>query len=152
MTEIHRGIGHIHVKPREKQAAQDIGGKGYQDLDRGTEHHEVRIVLGNRGKEDGKAAGDDHQDGQEKEHADVVRNLPVDGTLVLHTPDTVQGGLDAARQLDDRIEEQKKAEADEDAALRVFQIRVDEVQHHVGELLVDAQVFLDVSLYDGTVS
>ena len=56
-------------------------------------------------QEYGKAAADDDQDGQKEEDADIVRYLTVNGPLVFHVPDAVQGDFDVGGQLDDGVQQ-----------------------------------------------
>ena len=98
-------IGHVHVEGCEEQAAQGIRRQFDEDFHRRAEHHEIRIVLCDGSQEYGKAAADDDQDGQKKEDADIVRYLTVNGPLVFHVPNAVQGDLDVGGQLDDSVQQ-----------------------------------------------
>ena len=62
--------------------------------------------------------------------------MAVDGARALDVPDSVEGLLDVCCQRKQSVEQEDQTDADEDAALGVLQVGLDEVEDSVGNVRV----------------
>ena len=108
---------------------------------------EMRHRVRHRRHEDGDAHRDDDDDGKEEEHGQVVRQRAHDRPRVAHLPDLVEGLLDIVHQHQHRIEHKDKSHAEEDAALRMYQITVHEAHDDISGLWLCRHHVTEPDLY-----
>ncbi len=146
-TPLDVGVGHELVEGDEGDAPEDHGGDLDDELHGVGEDDVVAEEAGEGDEEEGEAAGDNDEDGEDEEDGDVVDGATVDVAGGTYVPDGVERRLDVGGEHDDGVEQYEEAYAEEDAAVGVGEVGVDEAEEGVGEVGTDgevgAQLFLD---------
>ena len=126
VAETYLGVGEEDEHAGEDEPRQHVGRSLDEEADEGAEE-ELALQVGIDGGHENAPAGDaDDEERQQEEHGEVVGNLAEDGALLLYAPDCVHVLLNVAGKGDDRPEEHNEADADEDAAVGVLEVGVDE--------------------------
>ena len=142
-------VGHHLEKQHEDEHGKEDGRDVQEERHCLAEQLRVGKQSAERLQEEAQTAGDDYDEGQEQEDADVVDNLAVDGARALHEPNGVESLFDIRSQREQRVEQEDKADTDKDAALRVLQVRVHEVENRVGNVGIALERISQFGLDDG---
>ena len=128
----HTGVGHQHVEGEEQKRHEQVG----QDIDHTANHHAyyTRRGIDKRHHDHRQASRHHNQDGQQEERGHVVGKRPDHRARLPHLPYLVERLLDTAHQHQYRVEREQQADAEEDAALCVNQVRVHPANDGLGSL------------------
>ena len=127
-------IGHIDIEEDEEQRHQHKREKAEQFVDDWFQDDDVIHPVSHRLHKDGKTCGNDDDNGKQEEHGQIVGKRAEDGARVVHLPDLVKRLLDIVDQHQDGIEHKDQSHAEEDAALGMYQIAVDETDDCISHL------------------
>ena len=108
---------------------------------------EIIHLVGHRLHKDGKTCGDDDDDGKQEEHSQIVGKRAENGARIVHLPDLVKRLLDIVHQHQDGIEHKDQSHAEEDAALGMYQIAVDETDDCISHLRLGSKQLAEPHLY-----
>lgn len=146
-TPLDMGVGHELVEGDEGDAPEEHGDDLDDELHGVGEDDVVAEEAGEGDHEEGEATGDDDEDGEDEEDGDVVDGATVDVARGTYVPDGVERRLDVGCEHDDGVEQDEETYAEEDAAVGVGEVGVDEPEEGVGDVWTDgevgAQLFLD---------
>ena len=141
-------VGHVDIKSDEEQRQQEIRCEVEQMAHQGTQIFKM-AHLRRKGRDiERQTDGDDEQYREEQEHRQIVGEGTDDGSRVAHLPDVVEGLLDIVHQHEHGVEHEDQSDAEEDAALGVDEIAVDEADDGICRLRLRregvAEPYLDV--------
>ena len=139
ILQLHTGVGEEHVEGDEHSRHDDIGHEADEEPHGRAQEHIALHLLGNGGEEDGHTRREHDGDGCQEEERDVVGNLARPGPLLLHLPNLVERDLHVVNQREHGPEHEDQADAQDDAAMRVHQIGVDEPHDDIGGLWLTRQ-------------
>ena len=125
------GVGHKDIEADKHSRHEHIGQEGYEQAYERAQQQQVRHGVGHGGHEYRDTRREDDDDGKEEEHGQVVGKGPEDASGLLDLPYLVEGILDVAHQHEYRVEHEYQSDAQENTALRVAQVTVDEADDDV---------------------
>ena len=130
--EPHMRIRHEDVECHEHARHQHVRYQVYQKAHQRAQQQEIRHVVGYRREEDSDTRSDDQNERKEEKHRQVVGEGAENAARLLHLPDFVERVFHAAHQHQHRVEHEEQTDSQEDAALGVDEVAVDEVNDDVG--------------------
>ena len=148
MTETNLRVREEDEHGREDESRQEEGGYLDDDVGKGAEDVEPLQLGIEGGHEDARTGNADDEEREEKEHGEVVGDLAEDGARLADTPYHVHALLDVAGQRDDGPEEDEQADADEDTAVRVLEVGVDERHDGVERIAADGNAVAEERLHE----
>ena len=145
--EANLRIGHIHIEDDEEQRHQHTWRETDQLVDDWLQQDEVLHLASHRLHKNGKTCRNDDDDGEQEEHGQIVSKRADNGSRIIHLPDLVKRLFHIVDQHQDSIEHKDQSHAEEDAALGMYQIAVDETDDCISHLRLGSKQLAEPHLY-----
>ena len=133
-THLHLCVGHEEVERNEHARHDGVGHELQEELRQRTDNHRVLNLLEDSGEEDAYTRRDNYHYRHKQKHRRVVGDGAEYAARLLHLPDVVERALDVADKHHHGEEHEQQADAEEESALGVYEVGVDEADNYLRHL------------------
>lgn len=135
IAELHLRVGYNHIYHRENQPGdkeredlQDDVHRRTEDIHSVQKRHHIELEI------ERERTGDRDQNRNQEDQRNIVGETADQRSVLLHSPDAVEREFYLEADADDRIQEDADTDADEEAALRMVEIRLRHIEKPLGDV------------------